>query len=280
MSRSLGHRSWLAGLVVVALGACAGEPRLPPEVVARVAGREIAYGEFEGYLRRNSIEREVTLAAPALSRLFDQFLEEEMVRALAVDRGLAGADAEAATALEALVAAAGADEVTDAEVVAHYRAHAARYKRPERVRLSQILVPDRQTAETVGEDLAAGVPFVDLARQYSQEPAALRGGDQGVLTRDDLPPAFADGIFALEAGEHGHPVAADYGFHIFMVTERWPAQEVPLERAAAEIRALLAGRKLADLRERVVEEARRRYNVRVDERHLPFRYQGAYREAT
>ena len=98
--------------------------------------------------------------------------------------------------------------------------------------------------------------------------------------RDDLPPSFADAIFALEPGQVSAPVATDYGFHLFQVLERLPAGALPMAAVAPEIRQTLrreaAERRLGEL----VTEARERYNVRVFGRNLPFNYQGLYSEAS
>ena len=105
--------------------------------------------------------------------------------------------------------------------------------------------------------------------------AAVLGGDQGFLGREDLPPAFADTIFDLAVGEFSDIVTADYGFHIFQVTERRPAELVPVREAAAEIRDLLRRTESQEVRRRLVEEARDRYNTVVYASNLPFDYRGA-----
>ncbi|MDX1501834.1 MAG: peptidylprolyl isomerase [Thermoanaerobaculia bacterium] len=260
------------------LAGCGGDPLLPPDVVARIEGRQIAYADFEAYLRENSVESGLAVESAAASRLFDQFLGEELLQRLARDRGLAAEGSSSAAALEALLAAEGSEAVSDAEVEEAYRSRAETYRRPERVRLRQILVADREAAAAALAELEAGAPFEEVAASRSQGPAASRAGDQGVLTREDLPPAFVDLIFGLETGAHSQVVPADYGYHIFQVTRRWPAESVPLEQAAPEIRERLAGERLRETRARLVEEARRRYNLRVDEKNLPFHYQGMFRD--
>jgi hypothetical protein len=71
-------------------------------------------------------------------------------------------------------------------------------------------------------------------------------------------------------------VPADYGFHIFQVTERLPAEVAPLEQVRSEVverlRQESADRRLAGL----VQQAKSRYPVFVYERNLPFHYQGTY----
>lgn len=255
---------------------CSPQGPPPPDVVARLAHSDIPYGEFESYLKRNSFDLEVALASEVLSGLFDQFIEEELIRALALERGVADAEATSAVALAALVAEAGAARVDEAAVADYYASHRELFERPERVRLRQILVEDRARGQQALAALASGTPFAEVAAAFSQEPGASRGGDQGLLTREDLPPAFVETVFSLAPGEVSELVAAGYGFHLFEVTERLPAETVPLATAAPEIRALLTRDAAFELERELVRRAADRYNPQVFGRNLPFNYEGRY----
>ena len=263
----------LLGLAVVV--AC-GEEFPAPNVVALVAGEDLELAAFEGYLDESSIDLDAGLDSRVLTQLFDQFLDETLVRALAVDEGLASEQASRRTALEALVDDRLAAEIPAERVLLHYRKHREQFDLSERVRLSQILVAERAAAENALEELGAGAPFDEVARRISIDPAAQIGGDQGFLTRRDLPPAFVETVFGLEAGEISEVVAADYGFHIFLVTEHRAAEEVPFAAVAAEIEGQLRREEQEGLRASLVEEARERYNTKVYASNLPFEYQGSY----
>lgn len=245
-----------------------------PDVVARVGGDQIPLGLFEGYLEESSIDLDAGLDSRVLTQLFDEFLDEELVRRMAVDDGLVDVEASRRDALEKLVSERLDLEPSLERVTLFHRRNEERFNRPERVRLSQILVEDRESADRALEELGAGVPFEEVARRLSFEPAAAHGGDQGFLAREDLPPAFAETIFELEVGETSGVVAADYGFHIFRVTERRPAEALPVTDAAEEIRDHLRRTEAQELRRRLVDEARSRYNTRVYASNLPFDYQG------
>ena len=103
------------------------------------------------------------------------------------------------------------------------------------MRLRQILTEDRATAERALKEIAGGADFEEVARRLSRDPSAASGGYQGELSREDLPPSFAEIIFGLKPGEVSRLVPAEYGFHIFQVTGREPAQVVPLAAARPEI---------------------------------------------
>ncbi|HEX8050080.1 MAG TPA: peptidylprolyl isomerase [Solirubrobacterales bacterium] len=266
-------------LLALALACRQAEPPAP-DLVARIGDEEIRYGRFEEYVKRTAGDGETVLAGDVLSQLFDQFLDEELLVRLAVDRGLAkpgGASAAARRrAIDALLAADVREPAAE-EVAAYYQAHREEFARPERVRLRQILTEDRTTAERAVRELAGGADFAVVARQLSRDPSAASGGFQGELSREDLPQGFADVIFALQPGEVSRLIPAEYGFHIFQVVSRSPAEVVPLDAARSEIAERLrqerADRRLAEL----VAEARGRYNVEVQHRNLPFEYRGSYK---
>ena len=186
-------------------------------------------------------------------------------RRAAIDRLLASA-----------AATSGGDEATEAEIETYYREHQDEMERPERVRLRQILVDDRATADRALRELRAGADFAAVAARVSSNAGETFGGPGGELSRDEVPPAFADTIFQLAPGAVSDVVEADYGFLIFQVIERLPAQLLPLAAARGEIRDHLhqerADRRLGAL----AEEARNRYDVAVYQRNLPFNYQGTY----
>jgi len=274
------------GLVGTALltlaAACDRPPPPPPDVVAEIDGEPVRYGELEAYLTRQLGETGASLGSDVLSELFDQFVDERLLARLAVDEGLAGASsvdrpAGRRRAVDRLLTAGDDPAPTEAEIAAWHDRHRDDLRRPERVRLRQLLVEDRATAERALAEIRAGADFAAVAARVSGDPSvAAMAGHEDELSRDELPPAFADTVFELGAGEVSEPVEADYGVHLFQVTARLPEEVVPLAEARAEIERTLrrdaADRRLAAL----VEQARGRYDVRVHERNLPFDYRGSY----
>lgn len=274
-----------AGLLAAAAG-CRQAPAVEPERVATVGTQDVRWEEFESYLERHLGESGASLGSDVLSELFDQFLSERLLVQLAVERGLvAGRSLDGAgtprRAVDRLLAAAAREEPepSPGEVATYYTAHRHEFERPERVRLRQILLDDRAAAEQALAEVRAGAGFDEVGARLAADPAVgADAGYQGELAREDLPPAFADAIFALAPGEVSEVVAAEYGFHLFHVVERLGAETVPLAEASAEIERRLR-QEAADRRlERLVEEARQSYDVSVHDRNLPFNYRGRYLE--
>lgn len=263
-------------LIALAL-ACGGEEPAVPDLAARIGDRGVGYDRFEAYLEENSVDPELGWGSDVLSALFDQFLDEELLHRLAVDRGVAD-EVDGRRASVELLLGEEVEAVDEVEVAAYYQRHRDRFERPERAWVRQILLPDQEAVDRALTELEAGASFDELAARLSQVPAGAIGDE--ALGREDLPPAFADAIFALEAGQISGPVATDYGFHLFQVLERSPAGPLPLAAVAAEIRQTLRRERAEQRLAEVVAEARRRYNVRVFGRNLPFNYQGLYSDGS
>lgn len=274
-SPAIAHRA-IPVLALLVLAGCRQEAPLPsPDLVAKVGERELKAAAFDAYLVRNLGESGGGLASEVLSRLFDQFVREAMLAMLARERRLVDQSVPASEAVEALLAADPAPEPAAAEVAAYFAAHAGEFARPARVHLRQILVDDRLVAERARRELVAGLPFEAVLAKVSTPGSSPASGDQGILARDELPPAFADLIFRLEVGKVSEVVAADYGFHLFEVVERWPAESQALEAVTPEIRLRLR-ETAADARLKALfADAQSRYTVTVYDRNLPFNYRGS-----
>ncbi|MDA3128585.1 peptidylprolyl isomerase [Aliibacillus thermotolerans] len=91
----------------------------------------------------------------------------------------------------------------------------------ESVHARHILVEDKETAETVIEQLNDGEDFANLAEEYSTEPAASSsGGDLGTFYRGDMVKEFEEKVFSMEVGEISEPVKTEYGFHVIELLDK------------------------------------------------------------
>lgn len=247
---------------------------VPADVATTIDGEPVPYDLFARQLSR-TVGEAGELDAVALSSLFDQFLDEQLLLRLAIERGLVEEGVDERRALAFLLR----EPVrASSEAVARvfYRAHSSRFVRPEQVRLRHVLISERAEAEAALDALRDGEDFAEVAARFSQGPTAHLGGDQGWLGREDLPPQFADSIFDLEPGETSKILEAEYGFQIFRVDERRPGVVIPFEEALPEIHAELERRAADERLAALLDEARDRYNVIVYPSNLPFDYSGIY----
>lgn len=91
----------------------------------------------------------------------------------------------------------------------------------------------RKKAEEVIEKLNAGADFVELVKEYSEDPGSnTRGGDY-VFGRGRMYPEFEDAAFALTPGTYTlTPVETTSGYHIIKTEEKYEQDEpVSLECA-------------------------------------------------
>ena len=82
-----------------------------------------------------------------------------------------------------------------------------------------ILVEDEQTAKDLIAQLDAAedkeAKFEELAKEYSKDGSASKGGDLGSFGKGQMVPEFENAAFALKVGEYTEePVKTQYGYHI------------------------------------------------------------------
>ncbi len=249
---------------------------VPPDVVARLGKEDLLRADFSQYLDKNLGEPVESLESEVLSQLFDQFLNEALLTRLAADKDLAPAGVGSRRAVAALLADSPPASPGEGEIRTYFETHAAELARPERVYLRQILTDTREEAEKALAEIRGGADFAEVARRHSRDPAASRGGDQGELARGDLPPSFAEIIFALGPGQVSEIVPADYGFHLFQVVDKLPAETLTLEQARPLILPRLKREQTDRAIDQLVAEARNTYNPVIYEKNLSFSYLGRY----
>ncbi|MEF8734231.1 MAG: peptidylprolyl isomerase [Candidatus Accumulibacter meliphilus] len=100
----------------------------------------------------------------------------------------------------------------------------------------------RHTVETLHERIKHGENFADLARLFSQDGSASKGGDLGWIYAGDTVPEFEGAMNKLAPGELSEPVKSPFGYHLIEVTER-RVQDVSSDRQRTAARQVLRERK-------------------------------------
>jgi peptidyl-prolyl cis-trans isomerase D len=125
------------------------------------------------------------------------------------------------------------DKVTIAEkeISDFYELNQESFKNPQQIKARHILLkvsPDASESEktetkekalSLLKRLQDGEDFVALAKKYSQDPAASKGGDLGYFTRGQMVKPFEELAFSLKKGELGGPVKTQFGWHIIRVDD-------------------------------------------------------------
>lgn len=137
--------------------------------------------------------------------------------------------------------------LTPRDAQAYYEAHKQEFASPERVHLSEILVPTPddatdaqvQQAKAKADDVAAklkdGGDFAALAKQYSGGPNADTGGELGDFKRGDLGKVLEDQTFPLKPGEWTAPIRTRQGYVILKVIDHVQAGVQPLSAVEDQV---------------------------------------------
>lgn len=102
--------------------------------------------------------------------------------------------------------------------------------------------------------------FEELAKTFSNDTSANRGGDLGWIYPGDTVPEFEKAMMALNIGEISDPVETQFGFHLIQVLEK-KTDDVSQERKRAIIKQKLRERKMAEGTEEWLRQLRDRVYV-------------------
>ncbi len=133
------------------------------------------------------------------------------------------------------------------EIEEYYRSNPEQFTEPARVTLAEIVFLSegktadqlRILAEEAHGRLESGIPFEEVAADYSDGPTAARGGSIGDFKEGSLAEQVESAISQLEPGQHTDVIETDYGLVIFKVLSREERQVKPMEEVGDQIRQRL-----------------------------------------
>jgi peptidyl-prolyl cis-trans isomerase C len=157
-------------------------------------------------------------------------------------------------------------QVSDAELQRHYAEHAAEFEEPERVRVLQVVVASREEAQQIRDKLRRDpAKFAEVARKSSIGPEGKNGGDLGYIGRGSGYPEVFDLCFSLPLNALSEVTPSPYGFHLFKVVDRKPAQRRTFEQARAAISDKLLREKRGKAQQEYVDALRKRAQIKIDQ---------------
>lgn len=245
LDRAVAERLWAEGLHAA---------DLPP-----ATRRMLRYAALDDLIDHELLRMKVKVNAEAFKltdaeidarvrRFTERFATAEELAAALREQGLGG-EAELRDRLAARIQQekyvesriADKTKVTEDEARQWFDGHRTDLTNPERLEVRQVFLatlerPAEEAQATLERALAAlkdkSKDFATLARELSEDPATKeRGGALGWMTRDRLPPDFAEPVFALPPNEPTL-VRTKLGWHLVEVTARKAA--TPVEFAAAK----------------------------------------------
>jgi len=114
-------------------------------------------------------------------------------------------------------------EIKEEELKSHYNAFYKDGKVKARHILFKIKNKDaKKRAEALLQKIKKdpSLDFAKLAKEYSEGPSSVQGGDLGWFTKNKMVPAFEKAVFALKIGEISGIVETNFGFHIIKLEDK------------------------------------------------------------
>ncbi len=96
----------------------------------------------------------------------------------------------------------------------------------------------------IRERIVNGEDFAEMAKEFSQGPSNVRGGELGVFRKGDMVPPFEQAVLQLEVGELSQPVRTQFGYHIILLTDRTEETTASYEDVQESIEYYLNNEKL------------------------------------
>ncbi len=146
--------------------------------------------------------------------------------------------------------------VSPEEVKEYYATHLNNYVEDEQFKARHIFIkidekaPAAEAQKAMAKALnvlyqaRSGKDFAELARKYSDDPAAKQdGGDLGTFKRGEMLPELEKALLPLKPGEVGELVSTPSGLHIVKLEEHISGKVKPFEQVKASIEDQLYRRK-------------------------------------
>ncbi len=169
-------------------------------------------------------------------------------------------------------------QVGETEMRDYYTANLAKYTEEESFRARHIFfktgekaTPDdiqrsKATALAVLADVKGGKDFAELAKKFSEDPAARKdGGDLGSFKKGDMQPELEKTIISLKPGEVSELVTTPIGFHIIKLEAKVAGKTKPFENVKSDIEETLYRKKSEERFSQWAKDLRGKASVEIRE---------------
>ena len=237
----------------------------------------------------------------AVKEIIDKVGSKEQLNLLLKQNGISSSqfrkDLKEEVKMKKLALQLGDSSVSDAEAKKFYDQNVAKFKYPEKVRASHILVSanpveieevitsDPKNKDLKAEEIKAKVNeelnarkakadklyneakanvdnFAKLAKDNSDDTtSAVKGGDLGFFAKEEMVPEFSNAAFSQRPNTVSPVVKSQYGYHIILVTDRMEAGQEPFEKAKTEIKSYLTNQKQLKLLDDLTESLKKNAKI-------------------
>ncbi|MFC2156596.1 peptidylprolyl isomerase [Acidobacteriota bacterium] len=282
------------------------DPAKSDLIILEVAELTYSNAIFLHYLEITAGDDYLSLDPEALSRLYDDFVDERILLEGARSGGLELSDEEKHDYLDRLQRDLPSEEreaflddvqmrmffdrllqekyaaslvqdmhVSSDEISEYYASNKRAFLRGDRFRVSQILLKtDHEAVEALqkvkDKDEDA---FRRIAREVSIGAEAVRGGEMGVFEMGQLPIEMERIILALKEGDVSDVLESIYGFHIFRLDKKIEAQLMNEADAQSEIRIKILEERASQIVADRILELKQTLEWKSNTGNLTFPYQ-------
>lgn len=247
----------------------------------------------------------------AIKEIIDKVGSKEQLDAILKENGVSNsqfkADLKEEVKMKKLAKELGNSSVSDAEAKKFYNENTDKFKYPDKVRASHILISvnpkeiteivksdpknknldDAAITAKVNEEIKAKedkinkllaeakkdpTQFAKLAKENSDDTAtAVKGGDLGFFAAKEMVPEFSKAAFAMKPNTiSDKPVKTQFGYHIIMVTDRAAAGQTPYEKVKNDIKGYLENQKQIEMIDNLTESLKKNAKIEyVNEEYDP-----------
>ena len=252
----------------------------PEQVLVRIEDRAIRADELGAALLdrwRNVRNEEAALLTKPL--VLDNLIADQVFLVEALARGY-GDTAEVERAQQALLTrllvgkyldevVLPSLEITRQEIEQYYQDHRPEFRRPPRLRVSQVTVATLEEADQVAELLRDGADMAWIARQRSIDRFRDSGGDRGwVEAGRALEPFSASELQVTEAGTLLGPKGWEQNYVVMRISAVEEQGEYSFEEVSGNVRNRLKSAKFTEAMDRLLATLRESSEIRFYEDHI------------
>jgi len=128
---------------------------------------------------------------------------------------------------------------------------------------SEVEQEARERAEALAKRARDGEDFGELARQHSEGPSKVDGGDVGFFKRGEMVAAFDQVAFGLKLNEVSDPVRSPFGWHVIQALEHRAGKVRPFEQIKDELRERVWREQMQRHTEQYVADLRKQASVEI-----------------
>jgi peptidyl-prolyl cis-trans isomerase C len=157
----------------------------------------------------------------------------------------------------------------------YYEKNSAKYRTQDKARASVILIksphgssPERERKvrkkmASILTQINAGTEFEGLAKKFSQDSLASKGGDLGFFEKKKMFPPFSERAFSMKVGEVSEVFKTKHGYHILKVTDKKPGVSRSFENEKENIHKTLVERKSAQATHTYIETLKKQADLKT-----------------